>query len=63
MIKKFPITSSILRNKKLHINLRKDQSNTDVYFSYDTELKDFIDKFNIKHKNKVTLLDFSNYTT
>lgn len=30
---------------------------------YDKELKDFIDTFNVKHKNKVTLLDFSNYTT
>ena len=31
--------------------------------TYDKQLKDFIDKFNIKHKNKITLLDFSNYIT
>lgn len=31
--------------------------------SYDKELKDFISNFNLKHKNQITLLDFSKYTT
>ena len=31
--------------------------------SYDKELKDFIDKFNTKHKDRVTLLDVSRYST
>ena len=30
---------------------------------YDQELRDFIGKFNTKHNNKITLLDFSSYVT
>ena len=32
-----------------------------IWYSYDGELKNFISNFNSKHKDRITLLDFSNY--